>query len=308
MENQNSPLQNQNAQNGAKRQDTGAAANPFIEKEPQIEIKPRIDPPPQSQIEREPHQYQRRPIYTNQIGQTHYLKKTIKFAVLALFAAFSVLIANHYYYLKDYSLNLSNDISVIVFIDKASKDDAAVCDAIEALGLATIDDYVNSKDVYAKAVEENPFLKDIVVPGTENSFQSYVKLSPKELPTDDYMADLRNELYKIANIDDVVFDVSLFKQYAKIKSSVEFYRFAIMIFAAVIFTLLLLRIFISAALREERVRVFIYHLAAYMLSATAGFLIIWTVCLFYNYSLTISQEAIFIIIPLTASLGILYKD
>ncbi|MDR0823088.1 MAG: hypothetical protein LBN20_04845 [Endomicrobium sp.] len=251
----------------------------------------------------------RRPRYNQPLFvQTHGAKKLIKFVVLALFSAFSVLLANHYYYLQNYALNLSSDINIVVFIDKASKDDAVICDAIEALGLVTIDEYVNSKDVYARAVEANPFLKDVVVPGSENSFQSYVKVSPKELPTEDYMADLRNELYKIDNIDDVIFDVSLFKHYAQIKASALFYQFASIVFAASIFVLLLFNILIGITAKEERMRNILSRFIAYMFSATAGFLIIWTVCLFYNYPLLLGQEAIFIIIPLTASLGILYKD
>ncbi|MDR3243935.1 MAG: hypothetical protein LBT79_04225, partial [Elusimicrobiota bacterium] len=110
------------------------------------------------------------------------------------------------------------------------------------------------------------------------------------------------------NIDDVVFDVPLFKNYAQIKASVEFYKFAAAVFAVIIFSLLLINIIVGAAVREERMRYLISRFIAYMLCATAGFLIIWTVCLFYNYSLLIGQEAIFIIIPLTAALGILYKD
>ncbi|MDR0485167.1 MAG: hypothetical protein LBH29_00390, partial [Elusimicrobiota bacterium] len=151
-----------------------------------------------------------------QAMQKPFLKKLLKLSVIAAFCAFFLLIANHYYYLKDYAENLSNEANVIVFIDKASKDDAAVCDAIEALNLAVIDEYVHAKDVYAKAVEENPFLKDVSVQGMDSSFQSYVKISPKELPTEEFMADLRNQLYKIEYIDDVIFDAPLFKHYSQI--------------------------------------------------------------------------------------------
>lgn len=243
-----------------------------------------------------------------QAMQKPFLKKLLKLSVIAAFCAFFLLIANHYYYLKDYAENLSNEANVIVFIDKASKDDAAVCDAIEALNLAVIDEYVHAKDVYAKAVEENPFLKDVSVQGMDSSFQSYVKISPKELPTEEFMADLRNQLYKIEYIDDVIFDAPLFKHYSQIRASLIFYEFAVKVFALLIFAALFIHIFISLFYRDEGLRHILYQFVYYLFASVAGFLSLWTVCLFYNYKLLVNQDAVFIIIPIAAALGIIYKD
>jgi len=234
--------------------------------------------------------------------------KFVKFTALAVFCAFGVLIANHYYYIDSYAKKLSSELDITVFISKNCPDDAKVCSAIDALGFVTIDKYVGSKDVYSKAIEKNPFLKDISVPGDMNSFQSYVKVVPKQLPTDDYLVATRYAIAKVPDVSEIVFDPSHFKEYVEAKDTLEFYRTFGLVFFAVFFVLFIVQSALFIVEKEENGRKFITNFLVYLASAAVGFAGVWTACVFTQYPLLIDQTAAFFLIPLTAALGIILKD
>ncbi|MDR1196384.1 MAG: hypothetical protein LBL00_07910 [Endomicrobium sp.] len=234
--------------------------------------------------------------------------KILKFAAIAIVSAFCVLAANHYYGLEEYAQSLLPGLSLTIFIDKNAKDDSEVRAAIEALGVVSVDKYVASGEVYAKAVEKNPFLKDISVPEDKEIFQSYIKAFPLEFPTDDFIITARNALAGLENVNEIVFNPENFREYVKVKNTLSFYRAVLIAFGAVIIILLIVQCILFILQSEENSRKLIANFIAYLLSSSVGFTGVWSVCLFIQYPLIIDEIAAFCIIPLTAAFGIIFKD
>jgi len=234
--------------------------------------------------------------------------KFLKFAALAVFCAFSVLIANHYYYIDSYAKKLSSELDMTVFISKNCPDDAKVCGEIGALGFVAVDKYVSSQEAYFKAVEKNPFLKDISVPGDAGAFQSYVKVVPTKLPTDDYLVAARNAVAKVPDVSEVVFDPSRFKEYVQARDTLSFYQTFGLVFIIAVFVFFVVQSSLFIAAKEENARKLVTNFFAYLVAASAGFAGVWGTSVFLQYPLLIDQFAAFFLIPLTAALGIILKD
>lgn len=234
--------------------------------------------------------------------------KVLKFAAITSVSAFCFLAANHYYQIEEYTQSLIPKLNLTVFIDKNCEDDAEVCDAIEALGFVTITEYISSEDVYAKAVEKNPFLRDISVPGDSEIFQSYIKASPAELPTEDFLVIARNAVAGVNNVEEIVFNPEHFREYVRSKNILTFYQKLFMIFGIIMLAFLIAQCVLFVIENEANTRKLITNSAAYLLASCAGFLLVWSICLFIQYPLLIDELAAFCIIPLTAAFGIIFKD
>ena len=236
------------------------------------------------------------------------ISKAIKFVSIAVISGFCVLAADHYYRIENHARELLPKLSMTVFIDKNCNDDAQVCDAIEALGFVTVSEYVHSKDVYDKAVEKNPFLKDVSVPGDSEIFQSYVKVSPSSFPTEDFLIDARNSIAGVENVNEVVFNPENFKEYVRAKNLLIFYQTILLVFAAVIFALLIAQSVLFILASEDNTRKFIIGAIVCLIAASTGFVGAWSICLFMQHPLIIDEIAAFYIIPLIAAFGIIFKD
>jgi len=238
------------------------------------------------------------------------LSKIIKFAALGIFCAFGVLLANYYYQFKDSADKLFSELAITVFMDKACKDGAEVRGAIEKLGFVRVGEYVPSDQAYAKAAEKNPFLKEISVPGDAGAFQSYVKIFPSQAPDDPYLASVLDAVSRIEGVDEIVFDSKLFKKYADMENVLYFYGIASAVFVLAVFMLFIMRSIIFAVEKEENTRKLVANIAAYLAAASAGFLGLWSACVFMQFPLFIGrgQAAVFMIIMLTAALGVVFKN
>lgn len=234
--------------------------------------------------------------------------KVLKFAAIAIVSAFCVLAADHYYQIEKYTQSLIPKLDMTIFIDKNCEDDSEVCDAIEALGFVTINEYVNSEEAYSKAVEKNPFLKDISVPGDSDIFQSYIKAFPLDLPTEDYLVLARNAVSDIDNVHEIVFNPEKFKEYVRSKNLLNVCKMILMAFAIAMAVLLIVQSVLFVLQSEENSRKLVTNAIAYLLAASLGFVCAWSVCLFIQYPLIIDEIAAFYIIPLIASFGIILKD
>ena len=234
--------------------------------------------------------------------------KTLKFAALAVFCAFSVLSVDHYYKIQDYAAQLSSKFNMIVFFDRDCKDDSKVCEEIESLGFVSVDEHIAAKDVYAKAVEKNPFLKEVSVPGDLQVFQSYAKVSPLDFPTEEFLVIARNSIMQIENVDEIVFDPSVFKEYTEVKNTAFLLRKTGFIFALVIFVLFIAQSVLFMLEKEENTRKYISNIIAYLIMSAIGFVAVWGVCVFIQYPLLLNENAAFFIIPLSAAIGIVFKD
>lgn len=236
------------------------------------------------------------------------VSKTLKFAALAVFCSFGVLSVDHYYRLEEYAAELSSKFNMIVFLDKACKDGSKACEDIGALGFLSVDEHVTAEDVYAGAVEKNPFLKDISVPGDKEAFQAYVKVTPLDLPTEEFLVIARNSLMQIENVDEVVFDASVFNDYVKAKNTVILLQKTGLVFALAMFVLFLAQSVLFVLEKEGNARKYISNTIAYLIMSSLGFVAVWGVCVFMQYPLLLDEKAAFFIIPLSAAIGIIFKD
>ncbi len=236
------------------------------------------------------------------------LSKTLKFLAIAVFCSLSVLIANHYYQLQEYAAELSSKFNITVFLDKSCKDDSIVCENVEALGFVSVDEYISAEEVYDKAVEKNPFLKDVSVPGEKEAFQSYMKLTPLDFPTEEFLVIAKNSIMQIEDIDEVVFDPVIFNDYVKVKNIAVLLQKTAIVFALIMLVLFIVQSILFIIEKEENTRKYITNIAAYLLMSSLGFVAVWGICVFIQYPLLLDEKAAFIIIPLSAATGIIFKD
>jgi cell division transport system permease protein len=224
----------------------------------------------------------------------------LKLVAVASLCAFCILVSGHYYQIKNYAKTLSENLNIVVFFDKNSADDTAIRGEIEATGLVSVKEYINVAEAYSKAVEKNPFLKDISVPNAAKSVQSYVLVTPKSMPHKNFLSEMKSVLEKISGVDEVVFDMSIFKHYAEVENLLSFSRKIFFIFAVIVFILFVFKC-IFFVLEQKKI---VINIFPYLLSSSAGFFILWTVCICMRQPLLADKIATFSIIPLITILGV----
>jgi cell division transport system permease protein len=229
--------------------------------------------------------------------------KSLKFVTIASLCVFCILVSGHYYRLKNYAKTLSENLNIIVFFDKNSTEDAVIRREIEATGLVSVKEYVNAAEAYLKAVEKNPFLKDISVPDAAKSVQSYAVVAPKSIPYENFLSEIRSVLERICGVDEIVLDTPVFKHYAKIENLLSFYRKIFFVFAIVIFILFVFKCISFVLQQELDTRKIAATIFSYLMSSAVGFLILWIVCICARHPLLTDKIAIFSIIPFVAVLG-----
>ncbi|MDR3256548.1 MAG: hypothetical protein LBT18_02695 [Endomicrobium sp.] len=232
------------------------------------------------------------------------VSNVVKLSVIAILCAFCILISNHYYQIKNYSVKLSKELNIIIFFDKNFKEDVSVNEAIEATGVVFLKEYVNAQEAYLKAVEKNPFLKDISISDAAKSIQAYAVVSPKSIPDEDFLSAMRTTLESIPGVDEIVFNMDVFKQYVEVENLLSFYRKIFFIFIIIIFVLFVFKCIFFIMESESSMKKLVINVFSYLLSSACGFLILWTVCVYVQHTLLLDDVAILSIIPFTASLGI----
>jgi cell division transport system permease protein len=229
---------------------------------------------------------------------------SVKFATLALFCVFFVLIANHFCRVKDYAESLSRYLNITVFFDNNAKENGSVKEDLENTGFVSVKEYVNTSEAYSKAIERNPFLKDVSVPGDVKSIEAYAVVTPKSMPDENFLLEMRNSLEQVSNVDEVVFDISVFKQYVEVKKTLLLYHKIFFIFAVSVFVLFVLKCVFFVTREELNDKKLVKKFVAYTFASALGFLAMWSVCVFVQYPLSINDASILCIIPFTAVLGV----
>ncbi|GHT44846.1 hypothetical protein AGMMS49936_01030 [Endomicrobiia bacterium] len=229
---------------------------------------------------------------------------SVKFVVLAMLCVFFVLIANHFCRIKDYAESLSKNLNIIVFFDDNAKKDGSLKEDLENTGFVWLKEYVDKSKAYSKAIEKNPFLKDVSVPNDAKSIEAYAVVTPKSMPDEKFLLEMKNSLVQISNVDEVVFDASVFKQYVEVKKTSLLYNKIFFIFAALVFVLFVLECMFFVVSEELDNKKLVKKLVAYILATALGFLVIWVVCAFAQYPSSINKISILCIIPFTAILGV----
>ncbi|OEG71103.1 hypothetical protein ATZ36_16230 [Candidatus Endomicrobiellum trichonymphae] len=231
--------------------------------------------------------------------------ESLKFVIVASLCAFCILVSGHYCRIKNYAKTLSENLNIAVFFDKNSADDAAIRGEIEATGLVSVKEYVSAAEAYSKAVEKNPFLKNISVPDVAKSVQSYVLVTLKSIPYENFLSEMRSALERISGIDEIVFDIPVFKHYAEIENLLSFSRKIFFVFAVIIFILFVFKCIFFVLEQEFDTKKIAANIFLYLLSSAVGFIILWTVCICVRYPLLTDKIVIFSIIPFIAALGVI---
>ncbi|GHT61111.1 hypothetical protein AGMMS49531_07730 [Endomicrobiia bacterium] len=229
---------------------------------------------------------------------------SVKFVVLAMLCVFFILIANHFCRIKDYAESLSKILNIIVSFDDNAKKDGSIKEDLENTGFVWLKEYVDKSKAYLKAIERNPFLKDVSVPDDAKSIGAYAIVTPKSIPDEKFLLEMKSSLRQISNVDDVVFDASVFKQYAEVKKTLSLYNKIFLIFAALVFVLFVLECMFFIVSEELDNKKLVKKFVAYILASALGFLVIWVVCAFVQYPSSINKISILCIIPFTAILGV----
>ncbi|GHT49476.1 hypothetical protein AGMMS49990_00240 [Endomicrobiia bacterium] len=229
---------------------------------------------------------------------------SVKFVVLAMLCVFFISITNHFCRIKDYAESLSKNLNIIVFFDDNAKKDGSIKEDLENTGFVCLKEYVDKSKAYSKTIERNPFLKDVSVPNDAKSIEAYAVVTPKSMPDEKFLLKMKNSLGQISNVDEVVFDASIFKQYVEVKKTLSLYNKIFFIFAALVFVLFALECMFFVVSEELDNKKLVKKFVAYILASVLGFLVIWVVCTFVQYPSSINKISILCIIPFTAILGI----
>jgi len=228
--------------------------------------------------------------------------KAVKFLTVALLCFFCVLIANYYYYVKNYTATLYKNLNIIIFLDESFKEDTI--EKIKSTDLVFVREYINASEAYSKAIEKNPFLKDILVPNDARSIQAYVIAAPKFMPEKNSLLNMKKTLERISGVDEIVFDMSAFERYVEAKNLISLFRKIFFIFEIIIFSLFIFRCVFFVMEHKSYTRKFVINVFSYLLCSILGFLVFWVVCTCMHYPLLIDEITALLIIPFVAALGI----
>jgi cell division transport system permease protein len=231
--------------------------------------------------------------------------KVCKFAALALLSAFCFLVASHYCYTRNYAAALFKHLNVIVFFDKSSKDDAATVEKIEATGLVRMKEYVNSAEAYLKAVEKNPFLKDISVPDSAKAIQSYAVLAPDFIPVESVLLEMKNTLKNIPGVDEIIVDIPVFERYVKVKNLLSSYQKIFIIFEIAVFILFIFKCAFFTVEYESNSRSLVLSILLNFLSSAFGFFVLWFLCICMHWPLLIDGGAVLSMASFVAFIGVI---
>jgi cell division protein FtsX len=225
-----------------------------------------------------------------------------------LLSALCILIMNHYYLMESESDELNSHLSIYVFLNKNVQDSDKVRADIDSLSLISIDEFVLSKEVYKRSVEKNPFLAEIAIPDASNAFQSYIVASPAQIPDEQYLKTLEEELYKIDGVDEMVFDREGFARYLNLSQNLQYYRLIIYIFSGIIALFFIIALILSFTDEDKSWKKFLISFAIYNAAAIVGFWGLWGVCQVIKYPFVVDQISSLIVIPFTSLLGIVLKE
>ena len=92
------------------------------------------------------------------------ISDTIKFLSIIFLSSFFILILNYYYQVESYVSSLYDELNIVVFFKNEVKDINVIAEEIAKKETLFVKEIVDSSQSYLKALERNPFLKDISSP------------------------------------------------------------------------------------------------------------------------------------------------
>jgi cell division protein FtsX len=233
----------------------------------------------------------------------------LKLVTLAFLGILFVFVANHYYQIKNYAEALYEGLNIFVFFDKNSKDEdeKKILESINSQDSVSLKEYLNTVYAYKKAVEKNPLLSNLSLPGDSKSLQGYAIFKPKSIPDDNFLLEMRSMLERIDGIDEVVFDESDFLHYAKIQKQLLLYEKVFFIVISVFFTFLVLKLVLAYIACVDMLKT-AKKLFLYLFVSSLGFLLFWILCKHIHYSLLISQTTVMLIISFTCVIAAMFDE
>jgi cell division transport system permease protein len=232
----------------------------------------------------------------------------VKFAALIMLCVIFILVANHFCKIKDYAKLLSKDLNVIVFFDNDVKEWQGVKESLENTGFVLLKEYADKSKAYSKAIEANPFLKDVSAPDDIKSIEAYAIVIPKSTPDENFLLKMRNSLERVPNVSEIVFDASVFGQYVKIEKMLLSYHKIFFIFVTLIFVLFALKCVFFITREELNSKKLVKKMFEYTLASSVSFLATWIVCTFFKYPLSIGDVSVLCAMPFSAIVGVLLDE
>ncbi|MDR1926276.1 MAG: hypothetical protein LBQ13_01120, partial [Endomicrobium sp.] len=169
-----------------------------------------------------------------------------------------------------------------------------------------VKEYVDASEAYLKAVEKNPFLKNIAVPNDViKSIQAYAVVTSIATPDENFLSEMRKSVEAITGVDEIVFDALVFKRYMEVVNLILLYRNVSSIF--ILATLILFIIRCVLYIWEQKLsRIkFAKNIFSYLIASTFGFLVIFVMCSYMQYTLSIDESAVLLIVVFTAAIGVI---
>lgn len=232
----------------------------------------------------------------------------IKFLNVMFFSSFFVLILNYYYQVQSYVYSLYDELNIIVFFKNDIKDIKIVADEITKIEILHIKELVDSSQSYLKALERNPFLKDISTLDDIESIGSYAVILPKEIFDENYLLKIRDGIESISGVDEVVFDTYFFNQYRKLKSLLVSCQKTFFSLFIIVGGLIVFKIIFAIFLQEFSIKKNIRKFCFYFMAASIGFLIIWILSIFIQSDLSINKPLISLVIPFVTIFGLVLDN
>jgi cell division protein FtsX len=224
-----------------------------------------------------------------------------------LLCAANVLIVDNYYKMLQSAKLIASELEVYIFL-KNTGDELQTVEYIESLDLIKLAEYVPSKEVYQKAIQENPFLSQVAVADANNAFPSYIAAFPAQIPTDKYIKSLEDTFYNIEGVDELVFDRGAFLRYAEISDNLKHYRMVGFALIGAVSMFFLIAFILALIYGGEKRKNFFFSFVQYLIASIIGFWALWGYCSFFNYALSADQISSLLVIPFTAFLGTVMKE
>jgi hypothetical protein len=175
--------------------------------------------------------------------------------MLFLYTVFIFLIRN-YHTIKNYKDKLQKQLNIFIFLNEDYMDIKYITQLLNNTGLI-LKKYVSSKTAYLHTVNNNNFLKNIVVPEIYESLPSYIICQPKCLPNNAFICSITNKLNKNHNIDEIIFDNHLFAHYVTINNDISLYNKIFYIYIFFSLLLIMLKLYIINKYKISKKKLFI---------------------------------------------------
>jgi cell division transport system permease protein len=233
---------------------------------------------------------------------------TIRFLSIIFLSSFFILILNYYYQVESYVSSLYDELNIVVFFKNDIKDINVISDEIAKKETLFVKEIVDSSQSYLKAVERNPFLKDISTIDDVESIGSYAIVLPKETFDENYLLEVRNNIEAIDGVDEIVFDAYSFNQYRKLKNLLMLCQKTFFYFFIVVGVLVVFKIIFTIFVQESAIKKIVRKFCFYFMATSLGFFIIWMLSIFVQYDLSVNKPLILFVIPFVTVFGLIFDN